>query len=445
MSLTFHCPSCGAPLDPPAHNEPSMRCPFCNSSVIVPQEMRHQTQQGDTLSRDQAMAALPDSSQQMMRIIRLIKDGEKEEAIRVFREAFDSSRSDAEKTVEAIEQGQLVSLALMRKEVKPAIQAASVEAVSNQVKRLPLWLGIGCFITVTLIAIFTGIFFALVPVDTLLENLNINNKSSERLTLITSFGSEGLMPGQFTKAESIAIDRQGNIYTADLKTGRIQQFDAQGNFLHLWDASDEDLVIWDLEVDQNGILYVAAERNILRYDTNNGEIMDPIPNPDNFWFYDLAILPDGDLVVTADNTTLARINPDGSAQWVVEDSISALTGESDTSGRICVDGNNNVYLAGNFVHSVFKFSPDGTYLNRWGSEGDEPGQLGTVNSIAIDPMGQVVVSDWGGELEIFDVEGRFIEQIKPGTPLNDIAFDADGKLYTIRADEVLVYQVNNPE
>jgi sugar lactone lactonase YvrE/uncharacterized Zn finger protein (UPF0148 family) len=444
MSLTFHCPSCGAPLDPPAHNEPSMRCPFCNSSVIVPQEMRHQTQRGDTLSRDQAMAALPDSSQQMIRIIRLIKDGEKEEAIRVFREAFDSNRSDAENKIEAIEQGQLVSLVLMRKEVRSLVQAAPVKVVQNRVRRLPLWLGFGCFVGVTLIAIFAGIFFALVPMDNVLAFFNINHKSSEHLTLITSFGSEGLMPGQFTKAESIAVDLQGNIYAADLKTGRIQQFDAQGNFLHLWDASDEDLVIWDLEMDQNGILYVAAERNILRFDTNSGETMESIPNPDNFWFYDLAILPDGDLVITANNTTLARINPDGSAQWIVEDAISTLTGESDTSAKLCVDGNNNVYLVGNFVHSVFKFSPDGTYLNRWGSEGEEPGQLGTVNSIAIDLMGQVVVSDWGGELEVFDSDGRFIEQIKPGTTLNDIVFDASGKLYAISGNEVLVYQIDTP-
>lgn len=36
MSQTFHCPSCGGPLDFDGGNAPTLRCPYCRSSAIIP-------------------------------------------------------------------------------------------------------------------------------------------------------------------------------------------------------------------------------------------------------------------------------------------------------------------------------------------------------------------------------------------------------------------------
>ena len=40
MAKTFNCPNCGAPLDYKETGELTLRCPFCNNSVIVPEELR---------------------------------------------------------------------------------------------------------------------------------------------------------------------------------------------------------------------------------------------------------------------------------------------------------------------------------------------------------------------------------------------------------------------
>jgi elongation factor Tu len=40
MTEKFACPSCGAPLDYDGSGYPSMRCPFCNSAVVVPAALR---------------------------------------------------------------------------------------------------------------------------------------------------------------------------------------------------------------------------------------------------------------------------------------------------------------------------------------------------------------------------------------------------------------------
>jgi uncharacterized Zn finger protein (UPF0148 family) len=40
MNQSFHCPNCGGPIDYKGEGELTVRCPFCNNSVIVPEELR---------------------------------------------------------------------------------------------------------------------------------------------------------------------------------------------------------------------------------------------------------------------------------------------------------------------------------------------------------------------------------------------------------------------
>ena len=47
---------------------------------------------------------------------------------------------------------------------------------------------------------------------------------------IRHWGSTGTEPGQFNGVKALAIDRQGNVYAADMRNKRIQVFDANGTF-----------------------------------------------------------------------------------------------------------------------------------------------------------------------------------------------------------------------
>jgi hypothetical protein len=47
---------------------------------------------------------------------------------------------------------------------------------------------------------------------------------------IRHWGSTGTEPGQFNGVKGLAIDRQGNVYAADMRNKRIQVFDANGMF-----------------------------------------------------------------------------------------------------------------------------------------------------------------------------------------------------------------------
>ena len=436
MSMTFHCPNCGAPLDPPKSTEAAMRCPFCASSVIIPDELKQSTQKVNTLTREQVLTQLPDSSRTMMEIIRLSKAGQKEQAIIKFREAFDLSRTEAVATVEAIENNQVIQFSHFQAShavdpVEPYVSQtiSSMEQPAVKTNRGGGLLAIGITVIVLTI-VFCAAGFAMIQQGGPLVDLKESLLPSGRLTVLSSFGEGGLLPGQFSDAENLAVDTAGNFFVADFSSGRIQQFDPQGKFVRLWDASDEKLIITGLEVDQNGILYAAAARNILRINTKTGLIMDPVPNPENYYYYDIKILSDGSIGALVTDDDLTRINPDGTTIWFVEDAISSISGDSDTRGRLAVDGNNNIYLSGTFVESIFKYSADGKYLNSWGSAGEEPGQFEFIYGMALTDKGQIAVLD-AGQMELFELDGRFVEQIELDHTFYDVQFDASGKFYAV--------------
>jgi hypothetical protein len=78
---------------------------------------------------------------------------------------------------------------------------------------------------------------------------------------------------------------------------------------------------------------------------------------------------------------------------------------------VAADGLGNVYALGSFNEAVFKFGPDGKFINRFGGSGNEPGQLRAASAIAVDGRGRVYVSDIKG-IQVFDSDGRYISFLK---------------------------------
>jgi DNA-binding beta-propeller fold protein YncE len=66
--------------------------------------------------------------------------------------------------------------------------------------------------------------------------------------------------------------------------------------------------------------------------------------------------------------------------------------EGDTA--IDVDGSGNVFVVhGFFLHSVAKYDANGALLTHWGEHGGEDGQFVYPKGVAVNPAGQVYVSD----------------------------------------------------
>jgi ribosomal protein L7/L12/DNA-binding beta-propeller fold protein YncE len=89
----FHCPSCGAPLDIQPGRR-SLRCPYCNNSVIVPQSLREEQE---------------DEQQVLLGDVRLLAANHKKiEAIKLLRQLTNLGLKEAKELVEAMERGEQV-------------------------------------------------------------------------------------------------------------------------------------------------------------------------------------------------------------------------------------------------------------------------------------------------------------------------------------------------
>jgi DNA-binding beta-propeller fold protein YncE len=119
-------------------------------------------------------------------------------------------------------------------------------------------------------------------------------------------------------------------------------------------------------------------------------------------------------------------------------------GQFRTPRGIAVGPDGSVYVVDSLNFRVQKFSPDGEFLLQFGGRSPKAGEgdgLFAENygmgpcGIAVDRNGVVYVTDtWGGRIQKFDSEGRYIESIRPGPNEGfygprDIAIGADGRIY----------------
>ena len=105
---------------------------------------------------------------------------------------------------------------------------------------------------------------------------------------------------------------------------------------------------------------------------------------------------------------------------------------------VAVDSSGNVYVLDQ-GHRIQKFTDDGQYIKKWGSQGFDDGQFNYAKGIAVDGGNNVYVADSGNHrIQKFTSDGQFIakwgsEGVNDGefdTPLG-LAFDDRGKVYVL--------------
>src|SRR3954468_18219005 len=92
------------------------------------------------------------------------------------------------------------------------------------------------------------------------------------------------------------------------------------------------------------------------------------------------------------------------------------------------DAAGNTYISDGYVNSrIAKVDKDGNWLKSWGEPGNQPGQLNTPHSIAIDAQDNVYVADRGNHrIQVFDRDGKFLRQIVIDVPVPSDARTAVG-------------------
>jgi tripartite motif-containing protein 71 len=110
--------------------------------------------------------------------------------------------------------------------------------------------------------------------------------------------------------------------------------------------------------------------------------------------------------------------PGGSVESVYPPTFSSALGSTEGSGSgqfnhplgVAIDSSGDLWVDDNGNHRIQEFSPSGTLIGTYGSEGSGEGQLKNASAIAIDPTtGNVVVSDTGNNrIDVFSSTGKWV-------------------------------------
>jgi outer membrane protein assembly factor BamB len=263
-------------------------------------------------------------------------------------------------------------------------------------------------------------------------------------TVLLNFGSEGIGPGMFNDARSIAVDGAGRIYVGEYTGGRIQVFDADGKFLTQWTIGDRKTILRGLTADRKGTVYLVHGGAIERYRGETGEKLGQVQY-ERSGFDDVSTTADDGLVAAGQSNRddIVAFDANGKLVRTIPAAISSASGDSELDTRVAADGAGNVYALGRFNNAVFKFGRDGKFMTRFGGDGDQAGQFRAPYSLAVDGYGRVYVGDMKG-IQVFDANGRYLTLIE----LQGVAFGMDlndkNELFVAARDHVIKFALPAP-
>jgi sugar lactone lactonase YvrE len=234
---------------------------------------------------------------------------------------------------------------------------------------------------------------------------------------VTTWGSRGDGDGELASPSGIVIDGSGSVFVSESANGRIKKFTADGNFTAAWQSTSLEA----LTISSNGDLYGVNswEKSVYAFSSSGVSL--------GSWKYNSSTVegsfPTGIAVDTSGNIYVAdyedyaikKFSPEGQLilQWGkqgVNDgelNFETYTGRPEGIG-IETDSDGYVYVADLGNHRIQKFTLDGVFVLKWGSEGQGDGKFYQPRGIAVDRNHDVYVSDGGGYIQKFTSQGALL-------------------------------------
>jgi outer membrane protein assembly factor BamB len=386
---TFNCPTCGAPLDYDGGPETTIHCPFCNSSVVVPEELRPEKPQEVVVVTNSSGSG---GSALMLGIIAVV--------------------------VLVIGGAVFAFLGMSRGTSDSASQVLGVESPTSEE----------------------------LPTDTPQPSPTPAYANPK-----LSFGESGIGPGQLNDPRYLAVDGSGTLYVADYEGGRVQAFDTTGKYLSQFKVGDLNTIIHGLAADHQGRVYVAAgdAPDILVYDGKTGQALGKLTSPNEGEFGEMAATANGGVDATwyegrwglitsleGHRDDLVQFDAQGKIASTIPSVISGQTGDLALDIYIAVDGLGRIFALSDGV--VYVFSPDGKFTNKFGSVGDQPGQFKYPRAISVDGQDQVYIGDTDS-VHVYSADGRFITDFPTQDSADSMAMDEQGNLWVLGGGKVTEY------
>lgn len=253
------------------------------------------------------------------------------------------------------------------------------------------------------------------------------------------FGKAGIGPSQLKRAEEIAVDSKGFIYTADWELGRIQRFSPDGKLHSL--VYVEPNRLGSLALERSGVLFIIAGTQLFRYDTGTLQPLGEVPSPNGADYLAVASRPGGGVIALLQSRgvdDVAFIDAGGKIERVLRDVVSKVAEYMVQDPALAVDSKGFFFVGDNGNDVIFKFAPDGRFINHFSSDGKSAGQFDTnIESLAIDRHDRLWVADWTG-INLFALDGRFLQRFDISA--EGIAVEQD-ELYAVDDTQVVKYAI----
>jgi len=263
---------------------------------------------------------------------------------------------------------------------------------------------------------------------------------------ISTWGEEGVKPGQFNSPLGIAVDYEGFVYVADTNNSRIQKFSPEGKFINAYGKRGSDIGELDkpyaLAITDIGDIYISDNQNsrIVKIDgqgqflsakCNDGAQIGELHQPIGITFDQ-----EGNLFVAdSGNHRIQKLNYEGLQNNTAYNKIETKqpgmiitpdntwnkkfplhnegpnAGEFTTPWGVALSPAGDVIIVDTCNHRIQKFSPEGDFIKQWGQVGSDRGQFQFPTFAVIDQFGFILVADTGNNrIQKFDVEGNFKAQ-----------------------------------
>lgn len=207
-----------------------------------------------------------------------------------------------------------------------------------------------------------------------------------------------------------------------------------------------------LFTDAAGKVYAVLGGALLKFDAS-GKLLDTIGGAEHV--NDAALMSDGGLVLISfknGNYNLVYLDSSGDELKRIPNFLDKRIKTSATllidAMRLAVDARGNtfvLYALGTYSGAesyettpiaVYRFASDGNYVSKFGLEGRNADQLEMPTAIAIDNQNRVFVSEVTGDIKVFDADGSYIMMLKTPHSVRAMAFDKENNLYIAGASKV---------